>query len=146
MANSQNKLEEAYRLHRLGRVDEAANLYESLIKQDPNNHDALHFFGILKAAVGRFDEAKQLIERSLRPDASNLRYLENYVSILFQGKDYNNAANLCAVALGENRRTETLQYVLAVSLHKLGRLTEALEAFDALLRLYPRHLAGSNEK
>lgn len=146
MANEQRQLEDAYRLHQQGRLDEAANLYESLIQQDPDNRDALHFFGVLKAAVGRFDEAKQMIERSLKPDASNLRYLENYVSILFQGKDYSDAANACATALAENRRSETLQYVMAVSFYKLGRLTEALDAFDALLRFYPHHLAGTNEK
>ena len=146
MANEQRQLEDAYRLHQQGRLDEAANLYESLIQQDPDNRDALHYFGILKAAIGRFDEAKQMIERSLKPDASNLRYLENYVSILFQGKDYSDAANACATALRENKRSETLQYVMAVSFHKLGRLTEALDAFDALLRLYPNHLAGTNEK
>ena len=146
MANEQRQLEDAYRLHQQGRLDEAANLYESLIRQNPDNRDALHFFGILKAAVGRFDEAKQMIERSLKPDASNLRYLENYASVLFQGKDYSDAANVCARAIGENNRSETLHYVMAVSLHKLGRFTEALDAFDALLRLYPHHLAGTNEK
>src|SRR5262249_27735004 len=130
MANEQRRLEDAYRLHQQGRLDEAANLYESLIQQDPDNRDALHFFGVLKAAVGQFDEAKRMIERSLKPDASNLPYLENYVSILFQAKDYGDAAKACAKALGESKRSETLQYVMAVSLLKLDRFMEALETFE----------------
>jgi tetratricopeptide (TPR) repeat protein len=146
MVDNQKQLEEAYRLHQQGKLDDAARLYEKLVKQNPNNLDAIHFLGILKAQSGHLDEARRLVERSLATESVNLSYLENYASILFQSGDYAEAAKVCASAAGENRRSETLQYVLAVSLHKSGRLTEALAAFDSLLRLSPLHLAGNNEK
>jgi len=146
MADDQKQLEEAYRLHQQGRVDHAAELYEKLIKQNPNNYDALHFLGILKAACGHFDEARRLIERSLASGAVKLPYLENYASILFRCGDYEQAGRVCATAIHENKGTEALQYVLAISLHKMGRLTEALNAFNLLLRVSPFHLAGNNER
>jgi tetratricopeptide (TPR) repeat protein len=146
MADDRKQQEEAYRLHQQGKLDQAAELYNRLIAQNPRNYDALHFLGVLKAASGHFEEARRLIERSLAADAVNLPYLENYASILFQSGDYEQAARVCATAVRENRGTETLQYVLAISLHKLGRLIEALDAFDSLLGASPLHLAGNNEK
>jgi tetratricopeptide (TPR) repeat protein len=146
MNKDQTQLQNAFALHQQGKLVEAANIYEQLIKRDPNNQDALHFFGILKTSCGQLVEGRQLIERSLARRVTNVSYVENYVSILFQIGDYEQAAKACTKAINENRKTETFQYVLAISLHKLGRLTEADAAFNSLLLSYPKHLAGNNER
>ena len=72
--------------------------------------------------------------------------MENYVTVLFQIGDYREAVKICAKTIKENRKTETLQYVLAISLYKLGSVKEANSEFDSLLLSYPNHLAGNNEK
>jgi tetratricopeptide (TPR) repeat protein len=146
MNNDQQQIQNAFRLHQQGRLVDAANIYEQLIKRNPNNLDALHYFGILKTSFGQFNEARQLIERSLAGTAINLPYVENYVTILFQIGDYQRAVEECVKRIKENKKTEVLQYVLAISLYKMGRLKEAIDEFDSLLLTYPNHLAGNNEK
>ena len=53
---------------------------------------------------------------------------------------------ICTAAIEEIGNTETLVYVLAVSLYKQSHLNEAIDQFDRLLLLNPNHLAGNNEK
>jgi tetratricopeptide (TPR) repeat protein len=146
MNRDQRDLQDAFNLSQQGQLAEASSIFEQLLKRNPNNHDALHFFGILKAKSGHVSEARQLLERSLATKVVNLPYVENYASILFQIGDYRQAVTVCEQAIRNNGKTETLQYVLAISLHKLGRLDEALRAFASLLASYPNHLAGINEK
>jgi tetratricopeptide (TPR) repeat protein len=145
-ANDQKQLQDAFFLFQQGRLAEAAGVYEQLIKRNPENFDALHYLGILKATSGQIDEAKHLIERSLATPTANLSYIENYASILFKIGDFQKAAQVCETALKKYKTTESLQYVLAIALHKSGRLKEADDAFTSLLQVHPDHLAGNNEK
>ena len=146
MISEQQDLQNAFRLQQQGRLVDAANIYERLLKRNPNNLDALHYFGILKTSFGQFNEARHLIERSIAGPVINLPYVENYVSILCTIGDYARAASECVKTIKANRKTELLQYVLAVSLYKMGRLKDAIDEFDSLLLSYPNHLAGNNEK
>ncbi|PTB22444.1 glycosyltransferase [Trinickia symbiotica] len=60
--------------HGTGRFDEAAREYETVLANDPDHAEALHFYGILHHQRGNTPEAKRLIQRavSLAPDAATL--------------------------------------------------------------------------
>jgi protein O-GlcNAc transferase len=146
MSEDLNKLQNAYKLHQQGRLVEAASIYEQLIRRDSKNYDALHFLGTIKASLGEFVEAQKLLERSLGSKKNKIAYVENYASILFLSRDYERAVQICTKTIKENDNTETIQYVLAISLYKQNRLDEAIKQFGLLLSLYPNHLAGNNEK
>jgi predicted O-linked N-acetylglucosamine transferase (SPINDLY family) len=146
MTKDQKLLQNAFNLHRQGRLVEAGNIYELLIKRNTNNYDALHFLGTIKASFGNFTEARKLIERSLAAKHINIPYVENYATILFQNGAYERAVKICSKIIKENRSTEHLQYILAVSLYKLDCIKEAISEFDRLLLAHPNHLAGNNEK
>ena len=133
-------------LHQQGKLVEASDIYQELLKENPNNYDALHFLGIVKASFGQPTEARELIERSLKATRKNTAYIENYLAVLFQIGDYERMAEISAIAIRENGRTEPFQYALAVALLKLGRPQDAITEFDSLLSKNPNHLAGNNEK
>ena len=140
------QLQKAVALYQQGRISDAGSIYTQLIKNNPENYDALHYYGILKASLGELPEAKKLIKQSLASSEKYIPYLENYVTILFQAGEYKSASQLSAKAISENTSTETLQYIQAVSLYKLERFHEAIEAFDRLLRRAPNSLIAHNEK
>lgn len=149
MNQDEKQLKAAFLLHQQGKLAEAAEIYERLIKRRPNNYDALHFLGTIKASSGQMAEAKLLIERSLKKIPAELSYVENYATILFQNSDYRKAVEVCSKRIRENGKTDSLQYlryVLAVSLYKLGAFKHAIVEFDALLQGNPNHVAGNNEK
>ena len=146
MSEDLKELQSAYQLHQQGRLVEAAGIYEHLIRRNPKNYDALHLLGTIRASFGKYSEAKTLLERSLASEKNKIAYVENYATILFLSHDYERAVQICKETINKNGRTETLQYVLAISLYKQRRFNEAINEFSSLLSAYPRHLAGNNEK
>ena len=50
-------LEELIQLHQAGRLDEAENGYRQLLAENPENAEALHLLGILRAQRGDLPEA-----------------------------------------------------------------------------------------
>src|SRR6202166_4936264 len=91
----QQELQTAFSFHQKGDVNAAANLYRQIIKNNPDNFDALHFLGVIEAAVGNIEQAKLLMSRSLSARPPNIRFIENYATLLWQAGDYESALNVC---------------------------------------------------
>jgi predicted O-linked N-acetylglucosamine transferase (SPINDLY family) len=65
----------ALRLHKAGRLAEAEALYRGILDVVPEEPDALHFLGVLRAGAGQVDDALGLLGRAIaaRPDAALFR-------------------------------------------------------------------------
>ena len=59
-------LEQAFALHRQNRLGEAEPLYVAVLRQKPDDFDALHLLGLLNMDYGRLPEALRLIGAALR--------------------------------------------------------------------------------
>jgi Flp pilus assembly protein TadD len=70
--SSFSSLHEAVRLHQAGALSEAKNLYHEVLKNEPENPEALHLLGILVDQTGSSQEAVELISKaiSLRPNVA----------------------------------------------------------------------------
>ena len=58
---SETLLESALRLQRAGRLNEAADIYTQVLREQPRHFDALHALGIIRYQTGRLEEAERLI-------------------------------------------------------------------------------------
>jgi predicted TPR repeat methyltransferase len=72
----QMPIERAIHLHQRGNTDKAGNIYRKLLRKNPNDVDALHFYGILNFQQGKPEKAIELIKRAIKnkpdyPDAHN---------------------------------------------------------------------------
>lgn len=65
------RLEEAVALHRGGDLANAARLYDAVLKERPNQSDALHMLGVLHHQQGDSAAAVPLIRKALRSDPTN---------------------------------------------------------------------------
>ena len=61
----QEALERAVCLHLKGDLQPAAEIYESVLEQEPANADALHLKGVLAHQRGRFDDAIRLLRHAV---------------------------------------------------------------------------------
>ena len=52
------QLSEAWRLHRAGDFQKAANLYRDIIRADPRNYEALNRLGFLHGKCGQWEKAQ----------------------------------------------------------------------------------------
>ena len=140
------RLQKAFFLHQKGDLNEAAKLYRALIKTNPNNFHALHFLGVIEAAVGNIDQAKRLMARSMSIQPPNVQFMENYATILILAGNSNSALKICQHGLQLNNANASLLYLSANSLFKLSRVQESIVQFDKLLSLQPNHIAALNER
>lgn len=67
---TQQTLDLALQHHAAGRLAQAGEIYQSILNDTPNNHDALHLLGVIAHQVGKHDVAVDLIGKALaiKPD------------------------------------------------------------------------------
>jgi protein O-GlcNAc transferase len=139
-------LQKAYALHQRGSLSDAEALYRKLIQRNAKNFQALHLLGLLEASCGNFDQAKSLMARSLSVRPTNIEFIENYATILFQTADYKAALDIAQNGLLIHSKSVPLTYLCAISLFKLERLSESLAQFDKVLSLQPSNPSALNER
>jgi protein O-GlcNAc transferase len=59
------ELRRALLLHQSGQADDAAAIYEKILREHPQQFDCLHFLGVARLQAGRHEDALALIERAL---------------------------------------------------------------------------------
>lgn len=58
-------IEQAIVLHERGRLDEAARMYETILKADPNASVALRNLGAIRIQEGKPDDAQRLLRKAV---------------------------------------------------------------------------------
>lgn len=81
------RLAEAVAAHRRGRLDVAEPIYRDILRQAPNQSDALHLLGLVAHQKGNQAEAIRLIRRALRLNPANAAYANSLgLALLAQGR------------------------------------------------------------
>ena len=125
---------DALALQRQGRLDEAARLYQQVLRAQPKNFDALHFSGILKLQLGLPDEGVKLLRAALkiRPDSAPAH--------LNLGIAQQSLARH-ADALLSFERAAALRSDYAEAHCNRGSALQALRRYEASLQAYDKALA-----
>src|ERR1043165_3770056 len=140
--NAQTLVDQAKELYKNDEEERAAQVLEQAIKLDPNNAEAHLRLGMSYAALDRKpesdDEYKKAIElfkkkvESDSKDATSFFYLGEAYNFLHRDED---AARNYRQATQLNEKDEEAWYQLGMSLVKLARYTEAVNAFQKALEL-----------
>jgi tetratricopeptide (TPR) repeat protein len=80
--NIAQTLQDALSLHQQGRLREAEKLYARALKAAPNNFDALHLLGLIKAQSGQMGEAHRLMSSALRINPTAPDAIVNFANVL----------------------------------------------------------------
>jgi len=131
-------LQEAVSLHQQGRLRDAEKLYARALKSAPDNFDALHLLGLVKAQSGQMGEAYRLMSAALKINPNAPDALINIANVLHALKrDTEALACLDRALAARPGDLEALLY-RANALSALDRPEEALACFDAVLARDPR--------
>ena len=87
-------IQRAVGAHQQGHLDQAANLYEQVLLQHPENVAALQLLGAIRGQQGRNTEAIRLTEAALRLQPEDFGTLANYASVLIAAGRYDDALAL----------------------------------------------------
>jgi tetratricopeptide (TPR) repeat protein len=136
--NIAQTLQEAVSLHQQGRLRDAEKLYMRALKAAPDNFDALHLLGLIKAQSGQTGEAYRLMSAALKINPGAPDALVNIANVLHTLKRDAEALECLDKALAV--RPGDLEALLyrANALSALNRPQVALAGFDAVLARDPR--------
>lgn len=134
---SEAGLQDAMRLRRAGRLAEAAQIYQAILKDQPQHFEALHALGILNYQSGRLEEAERLIAEATRvnPRAADAFY--NRGSLLLKLNRIEDAVSAFDQALRVKPDYAEALGNRGAALMQLGRPAHAVGDFERLTRLKP---------
>ncbi|MGE3313862.1 MAG: tetratricopeptide repeat protein [Planctomycetaceae bacterium] len=144
MSSTAATFQQAVRLHRSGQLDEAARLYESVIRVDSRHADALHLRGVAAHQQNRHAEAANYIRRAIAINNRHAAYFSNLgAACRAQGEDEQAIAALRrATTLSPNQAE--FHFNLGNALRQAGELDEACHALGRALELAPNFADGHN--
>ena len=134
----QDLLQRAVTSHQHGQLDQAASLYEEVLKQEPRNFAGLQFFGVLRGQQGRHVEAARLLEAALVLRPEDPGALLNYGQLLLQAGRPQDALTAFDKVLKVRTDFFAALYNRAVALAALKRFAEAASGYDRALAINPQ--------
>ncbi len=132
------------RQHREGRLDEAAAVYEGILRIHPDHADALHLLGLVAHQTGRTAEARDLLRRSLVENGTVAAWHANLGLVLMALGEFDEAAESFRRAATLDPELEDAHCQLADALFRAGRLGEAIGSLSAAIGRRPRFSRAIN--
>jgi protein O-GlcNAc transferase len=131
--------QDALALHRRGRLEDAAQAYESVLASDPEHVDALIHLGVLRLGQGFPDKAETLIGRAAAIAPHSPEAHANLAAALQAMRRYAEAVTHYRRAFALRPGMLDAQFGLASCLQALDQHTEAIACYEALLAAAPKH-------
>jgi tetratricopeptide (TPR) repeat protein len=135
--NIAQALQEALALHQQGRLREAEKLYARALKAAPDNFDALHLLGLIKAQSGQMGEAYRLMSTALKINPNVPDVLINFANVLHALKRDPEALDCLDKAIALRPGDPEAMLYRGNALSALDRPQEAVSCFDAVLARNP---------
>ena len=133
-------IQTALGFHRQGRLAEAEQAYQSILRQEPNHFEALHCLGLLKLQQGNGPEAATLISKAVEQRPQALDALCNLAAAFMALERYDDALGICDRVLAAAPRDAEALFNRGVALMQLRRHSEALASFERALTERPDHI------
>ena len=128
------KLQYALVLHQQGQLDSAQKLYEEVLREEPNNFDALHLLGVLHTKRKNLTLAKRLIAKAIDIHPSSALFHYNYGIAQDDLKEHQDAIKSYDQAIA-------LQPNFAGAFYNRGNSYQSLKQFDAAIANYDQAIA-----
>jgi Flp pilus assembly protein TadD len=121
----------------LGRLNEAIEAYERLLKVDPEQEMTLYRAATLSLRLNRLDDAKKYAQRAIKINPWRWEYHQILARVYGQSNDWQLSLLSCQEALKLNALEPGTNRHLVVCYMRIGEVAKAQKAFDLLLLLNP---------
>lgn len=129
--------QQAIALHQGGQLDEAREIYQSILRQQPEHADAWHCLGIIAIQSGDPSRAVECICKAIAANSKHFGYYLNYGSALTALGRLDAAVDSYDHAIALRADIADAHFNRAVALQGLGQLDAACAGYDQTLALQP---------
>ena len=137
-------LEQAVSLHQQGLTLQAENLYRAVLRDDPNNFNALHLLGVTLSEQSKFQDAIEQITRAVKI-SQNSHLVYSNLGVAYRGIGQEMLAlEAFNTALQLNPNYAPALSNRGLCYTQLGETAKALEDLKAAIDLYPEYAYAHN--
>lgn len=131
-------LPQAVAHHQAGRLEQAATMYESILRDVPEQFDAAHLLGVIAMQEGRLEDAQREIKNALKIKPNDQPALTNLTAVYLRTGQLE-----LAVESGEEAATLLPASIDAMvnygtALHRMGRYRDAIIPLEIAHGMNPR--------
>jgi tetratricopeptide (TPR) repeat protein len=144
LGHLQQAFTQAVAHHQAGRLQQAADLYQQILAEQPRHADSLHLLGLIAYKTGRLEEAVGLITDAVQQDPAKAPYCFNLGVVLQKQGKLDEAADTYRRAVKLNPSHVEAQSNLGNVLLEQGKLEEAVAAHQQALRMNPQSAEAQN--
>lgn len=132
--------DEAFALHRAGRLADAEKIYRQILAIEPDHFDCLHMLGVIFAQRGKYAEAVEQIGAALKLNPDHFNALSNRGNAQLALRRFDDALASYDRALAQQPHAVEVRCNRGNALSLLNRHSEALASYDRVLTLQPNHI------
>ncbi len=137
-------LKEAMAHHQAGRLQEAEQLYQQILRAEPDHAEALHLLGLVAYRVGDNEKASELIAQAIQRSPRNPLFHFN-LGVVRQKQDrFDEAVASYEQAVSLNPQYLEAQNNLGNAYRDQGKLEQAVASYRAALRIKPDYAEAHN--
>jgi len=133
-------------LHQRGRLPEARQCYDEVLKRDPGHAEALHLSGVIGFQTGQLEQGVDLVRRAIALNPNAPAPHANLGQALIGLGRYAEAAETLGLAVALQPGAARVHASLGVALLELGETQAALARFEAALALQPAFAEAHNSR
>jgi len=130
------KIQEAFELHKNGRLQEAKNIYEAILEKTPNDFNCLHHLGLIAKNNKEYLSAFELITQAININPNSAAAHFNLGNVLKSLNKINDAIASYDNAI-KIRPDYELYFLRGIAFGELKKFDEALTSFDESIKLKP---------
>jgi len=142
----QQALNMAMQHHAAGQLAEAENLYNNVLRANPNHSSALHLLGVLYHQAGKADLAVELISKAVTLQPNFPEALNNLGNALLDLGRLQEAVPIYARALEIKPDYAMAHFNLGNALQGLGKLEDAAASYGNALSTKPDYVEAHHNR
>jgi len=133
--NFKSNFDSALILYKNGRLNEAKNICEKVLKKKPNNYDTLYLLSIINFQKKNYREAKKLIEKIIKINSSKSEIYNFYGVILVKLNQFEEALKKFNQVIKINSKDYEAHNNIGNVYLRLGRFNDALSSYNKAIEI-----------
>lgn len=121
--------------HLIGNSKKASDIYEYILKRNPNKMAALNNKGVVLESMDEYNKALECFDEALKMVPENIHVLTNKGISLYKNQNYQQSLECLDAALKIDPNIVNALVFKAHSLYRLGKNNEALDCYNKVIRL-----------
>ena len=133
--NLSQLIQQGIKYYHAGQLTNAANCYQEVLQQSPDQPDALHLLGLVERDHKQFNRAVQLMEHAIQLAPSNANYYNSLANVYQDMGDLQQALACYQTAITLESRDPQLHNNIGTLYKNLRQGAKAIEHFNQALQL-----------